>query len=130
MFEEASRIKLRFSGAGVGKGTLSTEDLWSLKLEDLDKIAIALNKEVKAESEESFITAKSSVSELVTLKFDIVKHIIKYKLDKAKQAEDASDLKRRKAVILEAMAKKQQEELGNKSVAELEKELAALEAGK
>lgn len=44
MFEKASRIKLRYS---TNRGVLSVEDLWDLSLEQLDPIAINLNKSLK-----------------------------------------------------------------------------------
>ena len=41
LFEKASKMKLRFS---TTKGVLSTEDLWDLSLESLDRIAKNLKR--------------------------------------------------------------------------------------
>ena len=56
MFEQASRLKLRFTTA---RGSLSVEDLWDLPLTsttgkpNLDDIAKSLNRELRATSEET-----------------------------------------------------------------------------
>ena len=83
MFEKATRIKLRFESK---KGLLSVEQLWDLPLNSLDEIAISLNKEVKDISEVSFIKPLSNnKNKELTLKFNIVKHIIDVKLTEIKE---------------------------------------------
>ena len=44
MYRKASKMKLRFI---TERGNLSVEDLWGLSLQDLDKVAIALDKELE-----------------------------------------------------------------------------------
>jgi hypothetical protein len=124
LFEQASRIKLRFSLNG--KGLFSTEDLWDLKLEDLDRLAKSLNKEVKEAAEESFIKAKSSASQRLELQFNIVKRVIEVKLAEKEAAQNRVIVAQRKAEIQDLINKKKSEELGNKSLEELERELEAL----
>jgi len=120
MFEKASKQKLRFSF----NGQLRTEDLWDLKLEDLDTIAKALNKEVDASAETSFIKKKSTSNAKSELKFDIVKHIIEVKLAakdaKLRRAESES----KRDMLRGLIDSKKHAELANLSVEELEAQLA------
>jgi hypothetical protein len=69
LFEKASKMKLRFS---TTKGVLSTEDLWDLSLESLDRIAKNLYKQIKESEEISFISEKSSEDTLASIKLEIV----------------------------------------------------------
>lgn len=125
MFEKASRLKLRFE---TTRGFLTTEDLWDLNLTSLDDLAIAINKKLKEESQESFITDRSSKNDILELKLNILKHIIEVKLkekeDKKHRAERAAELTRLKDIL----ASKKDEELRASSVDELKKRIAELEA--
>ncbi len=123
MFEVASKLKLRFK---TSIGSLSTEDLWDLTLPSLDALAKSLNKEVKEESEESFIKSKSKANEILELKFEIVKHVIKVKLEEAEAKKTLAEKKARKAYITEILNKKKDEALSSKSIEELEAELSNL----
>lgn len=81
IFEQATRAKLRFSSV---RGELTVEQLWDLPLQskslfDLDNIAKAVSREVKAVSEESFVTEASPANAKLTLALDVVKHIISVK---------------------------------------------------
>lgn len=121
MFEKASRIKLRYS---TNRGVLSVEDLWDLSLEQLDPIAINLNKRLKESQTESFI--KTRTKDTIELKFNIVKHIIDVKLQEQEERIVAAEKKAKRQKILDLMAKKQDAELESKSYEELAKELEAL----
>lgn len=128
MFEEAVRRKLRFLTA---VGTLSTEDLFDLPLEsktkvNLDDIAQGLDEELSKSGKKSFVKKQSRTDHVLELKFGIVKYIIGVKLEEAEAVKGAKDLKEKRAVILEAIEKKKTEELGDKSVKQLEAELARL----
>lgn len=124
IFEKASKIKLRFV---TDKGTLTTENLWELSLPDLDKIAKKINKELREESEESFIKTKSMASDVLSLKLEILKHIIGDKLKAQEANKKRVETNAKRQEILELIKKKQTEELGSKSVDDLMKELAALD---
>ena len=126
MFEKASRLKLTYK---VGNGVIKTEDLWDLSLQDLDRVAISLNKEIKESTEESFIKPKTSASVTLTLKFDIVKHIIDVKQTEAAAKEKAKEIKQKKDQLLELIDQKERSEQQNKSVEQLKLELAELEKG-
>ena len=121
MFEKASRVKLRYS---TNRGVLSVEDLWDLSLEQLDPIAINLNKRLKESQTESFI--KIRTKDTIELKFNIVKHIIDVKLQEQEERIVAAEKKAKRQKILDLMAKKQDAELESKSYEELAKELEAL----
>lgn len=123
MFEKASRIKLRYS---TNRGVLSVEDLWDLSLEQLDSIAINLNKRLKESQTESFIKTRTKDTTELELKFNIVKHIIDVKLQEQEERTVAAEKKAKRQKILDLMAKKQDAELESKSYEELAKELEAL----
>ncbi len=123
-FEKATRLRLRFE---TSRGNLNVEDLWRLPLAELDKLAIALNKQLKESSEESFIKAKSKDNKLLELRFDIVKHIIETLLSEDEEKKKAADKRAKREQPLELIAKKKNQELEGKSLEELEAELTKLE---
>ena len=122
--EKATRLRLRFE---TSRGNLNVEDLWRLPLAELDKLAIALNKQLKESSEESFIKAKSKDNKLLELRFDIVKHIIETLLSEDEEKKKAADKRAKREQLLELIAKKKNQELEGKSLEELEAELTKLE---
>lgn len=124
MFEQASKLKLRFK---VANGLVSTEDLWSFSLDALDTLAKQLNKEIKESEEESFIKETTTANKAVALRFDIVKHIIGIKLAERDAAKDRLAKAERKSAILKIIAAKQDEALQNKNIDELLKELESLD---
>ena len=128
MFEKASRLKLRFT---TSKGDVTVEDLWDMKLTrrngfDLDSVAKSLNTAVKESGEESFVLKRNTKNAILDLKFEIVKHIIKVKMDEAEVAEKSAENKSKKETILGIIANKQNEELQGKSVEELTKMASSL----
>ena len=116
MFEEASRNKIRFNY----KGSLTTEDLWDLTVEELDAIFKSLNAKVKESKEESLLNKRTKKDEEVLLKVDIVRHIVEVKFKEAAEAEEAVANKAKKQKILEILAAKKDQDLYNKSIEELE----------
>ena len=123
-FEKATRLRLRFE---TSRGNLNVEDLWRLPLAELDKLALALNKQLKESSEESFIKAKSKDNKLLELRFDIVKHIIETLLSEDEEKKKAADKRAKREQLLELIAQKKNPELEGKSLEELEAELTKLE---
>ena len=121
MFEKASKLALRYK---TGVGSITTEDLWNLSLLSLDSLAKDLNKEIKAASEESFVSVKTKANEIVELKFEIVKHVIKIKLEEAEAKKLLADKRANKQKIMELISRKKDEELSGKSLEELEKLLS------
>ncbi|MFA5670265.1 MAG: hypothetical protein WC967_13565 [Balneolaceae bacterium] len=126
MFEQASKLKLRYK---VANGTISTEDLWDLSLESLDKIARSLHRELREEEEVSFITSavQQAITNLNELRFGIVKHIIEVKLAAREAKKVKEQAAAKKETIKRILAAKQDETLQNMSIEDLQKELQSLE---
>lgn len=123
MFEKASRLKLRFDSK---KGSITTEDLWDLNLTSLDVIAKSLNAKMKLSEEESFIAVKTVANKKLELAFEVIKHVIKIKLEEKDKSKKAVEIAARKEQILAIISSKKTEELASKSVAELQKEYEGL----
>lgn len=121
LFEQATRNKLRFASS---KGLLSTEDLWTLTLEQLNIIAVELNKELK-ETEISFINS-TKANELLQLKFDVVKFIIDVKLAEKEEKKLKAERLAKKNQLLELINNKENEKLQSLSLDELKKQLEQL----
>ena len=129
MFERAARLKLRFT---TSKGTQSIEDLWDLPLESpkgasLEDIAKDLNRQVKESVEESFVKAPSTANAELVLKFEIVKYIIKVRMEEATAKKLKSGNKAKRERVLAVLASKQEQglaELSEPELIALAKELA------
>lgn len=121
IFEQATKSALRFRASN---GIVSTEDLWSLSLLQLDTIAKGLRKELR-DADDSFVENVKSNKQM-ELAFEVVKHIITSKI----ADRDALTLKRenaaRKQVILGVLEQKRTDSLQNMSVEALEAELKNL----
>lgn len=124
IFEKASKKKLRFK---TTKGFLTTEDLWDLSLQSLDSIAKSVNKQLKVEEEESFISEKSKTNVDLNLKLDILKHVIDVKMKQKDRAAKRAETKAQLQNLKELSASKANEELAGKSKAEIDKMIADLE---
>lgn len=131
MFEQASRLKLRFNTV---KGLLLVEDLWFIPLSsvksdvaNLNSIAIDLDKQLKESTTISFVeqTVTRENTEL-QLKFDIVKHIIDVRLEENKAASQEREKKQQKQELMELIQRKKAEQTESLPLEELEKKLAAL----
>ncbi len=128
MFEKASKLKLRFD---TPKGNFAVEDLWDLPLtksvSSLDNIAKALNKAVKENGEEeSFVTKTIRSNTKLNLKFEIVKHIIKVKLEEIDKAQKADETKVRKEQIMALIRDKKEGLDKEKSLEDLQEILNKL----
>ena len=129
MFEEASRLKLRFTTA---KGSVTTEDLWDMPLLSrapgisLDDLAKNLSKNIRESSEESFVTVHTVANKKLELQFDIVKHVISVKLEERDKAKRAVEVKEQKEKIMSIIAKKKDEDLEGLSIEALQKMVTEL----
>ena len=131
MFEQATRLKLRFA---VGtRVNLTVENLWDLPLtnvkgEDLDHIAIELQEKLST-NEKSFVVQQSKTKETQVnqLKFDIVKYIIDVRLEEQKVA----NLERQRAQEISTLKELQKQakirDLQNLSSKEIEERIKTLE---
>ena len=125
LFEQASKLKLRFE---TERGRISTEDLWDLPLSkdhglSLDNLAKALNRKLKEESEDSFVVPKSKESSILSLQFELVKHVIKVKIEERDAKKQALKKQAKKKQIREIIADKEDESLKSLSEDELRKML-------
>lgn len=117
LFIMATRQKFRFNFKGIA----TVEDLWDLNVRDLDTIFKALNAQAKQAKEESLLAVKSKEDAVLEAKIEIVKHIVKTKLEEAEQRRVRAENREKKNRIAEILADKQDEELRGKSVEELQK---------
>ena len=124
IFEYATRKKLRFSY----KGSISTEDLWDLSLEELDRIFMGLNAKVKQSQEESLLEKKekSEEEERLEVQIAVVRRIVEVKLEEQEAKKKEADRKAQKQKLMAMIAEKQDEALKKSSIEELEKMLAEL----
>lgn len=131
MFEQATRLKLRFA---VGtRVNLTVENLWDLPLtnikgEDLDHIAIELQEKLST-NEKSFVVQQSKTKEaqLNQLKFDIVKHIIDVRLEEQKVANLERQRAQEIATLKELQKQAKIRDLQNLSSEEIEERIKSLE---
>lgn len=134
IFEIASRKKFRFSSTF---GDITTEQLWELPLTakaghgdfDLDKVARAVNTELRAVTEESFVQVNPDPRKGdLEVKLEIVKHIIASKIEEQERAKDRAARHEKRKKLLEALAEQENKELASKSKDEILKELEELDA--
>ncbi len=123
MYKVASKMKLRFA---TSKGNLSVEDLWDLNLVTLDKLAIAIDEELSKSPRKSFIAETTPENEVAKLKLDILKDIIKTKMEEKAKKESEKQRLSEKNKLLEILARKEQANLENLSEEELRKRIAEL----
>lgn len=119
IFEYAAENKLRFPY----KGSISTEDLYDLGVEELDMIFKALNREVKKSNEESLLAKKSDADTKLNVKIEIIKKIVSKKLAEIEESKNAIMKKHKNEKIMELIAQKQDENLRSLSIDELKKML-------
>lgn len=119
MFEFATRNKTRFPF----KGQISVEDLWDLRVEDLDTVFKSLNNQVKQTKEESLLATKTTEDTILDTQIAIVKYIFDVKVQEANARLIEKERKEQKQKIMSILATKQEQELQNKSVEELQKML-------
>ena len=106
MFEQASRLKLRFE---TTRGVLSYEDLWDLPLTSarsvsLNDIAIGLHHQLKHDTV-SFVDDEERPDPRLQLSFDIVKHIIDVRKAEQKTLAEARAKAEQKQKLLGLLAR-------------------------
>ena len=116
MYKEALQKKLRFK---TNKGMITTEDLFDLSLQNLNTLAIMLDKKISEAPKKSFIEELPAEENDDELRFSIVKDVINIKLKARKDNIDKTQADAQKKRILEILAKRNDEELEKKSTEEL-----------
>lgn len=123
IFETATRNKYRFPY----KGSVSTEDLWDLPVNDLDTVFKSLNSQAKQSSEESLLKTKTSEDTKLNNKIELVRYIVGVKLEEAEAAKKAKERRTQKQKLMGILSEKQDNELHNKSIEELQAMINALD---
>lgn len=122
MFEVATRKKFRFPF----KGSISVEDLWDLSPQQLDGIYKTLNSQQKQAQEASLLTVRTAEDEDLSLKIEIIKHIVSVKQDEINAAVRAKEVKDQREKIMAILADKQDQDLRSKTPEELQAMLSQL----
>ena len=122
LFEIATRNRYRFNY----KGVMTVEDLWSLRVEDLDAIFKMLNRQKKTADEDSLLATKSAEDQDLANKIDIVRYIVPVKLAEAADRVSAAEKKAQRDKILEIVAKKKDKALEDMGIEDLMKKLEEL----
>lgn len=116
IFEYAAMNRLRFQY----KGSITTEDLYSLPVKALDEIYQGLAADLAAKQGAKSLMAKQDKdTEQLTIKMKIVEYIYGQKIAQIEAAKRAAAQKQQDQVILELIAKKEQQALEGMSVEEL-----------
>lgn len=131
LFEQATRRKLRFPSP---RGPLTVEQLWDLPLQSkaspefsLDAVARAVNADLKATAEESFVAPEAnSANSTQQLMLDIVKHVIAVRIADNKAAESLSAKRAERQKLLGLLEKRKDEALESLTPEQIEARLAAL----
>lgn len=122
LFEIATRNRYRFNY----KGVMTVEDLWSLRVEDLDAIFKMLNRQKKIADEDSLLATKSAEDQDLANKIDIVRYIVSVKLAEAAERVSAAEKKAQRDKIMEIVAKKKDKALEDMGIEDLMKKLEEL----
>lgn len=122
LFEIATRNRYRFNY----KGVMTVEDLWSLRIEDLDAIFKMLNRQKKTADEDSLLATKSAEDQDLANKIDIVRYIVSVKLAEAAERVSAAEKKAQRDKIMEIVAKKKDKALEDMGIEDLMKKLEEL----
>jgi len=125
IFEYGAKNKLRFS---TEAGSITTEDLYDLPLDSTKKVSLnsvakKVNQQIKSFEEESFVTTATPANTEAHIKLDIIKHVIKERIEQAMIKKNAENDKARRELISGIIAEKQNESLKNMSMEELQAEL-------
>ena len=123
LFEIATRNRYRFNY----KGVMTVEDLWSLRVEDLDAIFKMLNRQKKTADEDSLLATKSAEDQDLANKIDIVRYIVSVKLAEAAERVSAAEKKAQRDKIMEIVAKKKDKALEDMGIEDLMKKLKELD---
>lgn len=117
MYKELIRQKTRFS---TTRGVLTLEQLWELPIEELDKLALELEKQYNESSKKSFVVKKSTKDKTLKMKFDVVLDVLTTLVEERDAAQEKEENKKHNEKILALMAEKQEDALKTKSLKELE----------
>lgn len=122
IYKEATKLKLRF----LYKGSITTEDLWSLTLPELDSIYNELQNKIKEFETESLLAKETAKNSKVQLQIDIVKDIFQSKLEYKERQENHLKIAQERAKIEKALQAKSETRYADMSEDQLKAELKKL----
>lgn len=119
LFFRANRDKLRFSSStGVFGGERTTEQLFDMNMDSLDRLQMEYNEILgNAPKVKSLLTAKKPKNPILKLKFNVVKEVLLYKIEKNEAATNKLAENEKKQKLLA-----QWERIQNKEIEEMSKE--------
>lgn len=120
IFKQASKQQLRIS---TTRGMLTVEQLWTLSIEHLDLLAVSLQEKYETSKGKSFVRKRTIKDKQVKLEFDIVLDILNTKVEEQEASQNAAEIKAHNQKIMGMIQKKKEEDLGTKSIKDLEKML-------
>ena len=123
MYKEALITGMRVQ---TPKGNLSTEQLFSLNITELNDLAVALDEAYEKSKGKSFLETRTTKDKGIKLQFDIVLDILRTKLEASSEATRIKEAKENNAKILAIIEKKTGEAMEEKSIAELKKLLVKI----
>lgn len=123
LFEIGLRNKFRFEY----KGLITIEDLWDLRIEQLDEIYMNLSNKLDKKNKERLLQNKTKEQQVIEAKMEIVKYIFDAKIVEIENRKSAIAKKEQKQKLLQLINEKENEALKDKSVDELKKMLEDLE---
>jgi hypothetical protein len=121
--KKAAKIKLRID---THKGSVSAEDLWDFSLEELDEVVVGLDQQAQTSGKKSFLKPKRRVPEKIKLAFEVAKDVLETKMADLEAQKARAEKAAKREKILGIMAKKQDEQLSEASLDELESMLEDL----
>ncbi|MGL6185669.1 MAG: hypothetical protein ACRC1T_09855 [Clostridium chrysemydis] len=124
LLEKALRGKFRYNFRGM----ITTEDLWDLKIHDLNTIYVNLNSEFEKTKNIGLLQTESKDNEIIREKMEIVKHIFTIKKQEIEDALNREKKKAEKLKLMELIARKEEDNLSNLSLEELKEKLNNMEA--
>jgi hypothetical protein len=119
----AARKQWRFAST---KGHLTFEDLWHLKLEDLDKIAVALDEKIQKGGRKSFIAKRTESTAEEQGLFELVSYVIETKMLEIETSKARAAKASQKAFLQDLLQRQRIASLEKLTPEEIEAQLAAL----
>ena len=119
IFETASRLKLRFDISGQ----ISVEQLWDAKMPALVDYEQQLTEVVDGYGKSTRRTraARTVAQEMNELRLEIVTYVLDIRERELEEAKNAASVKEHNQKILELIAQKQNQQLADMSIEDLQK---------
>lgn len=116
LFEVATRKAYRYPYRGM----ISTEDLWNLNLKEIDSIYGNLMRAQRERVTTDSLLSEEKVDVDLANKIEIVKYVAAYKKEQARKQLEAKEKAQRDQQILALIAQKQNEQLADMSIEQLQ----------